>query len=598
MRIRGVDTQFSGMRVAAVVVTFVLAQLAYSFVNTRLIWPIFALGALVFAGLVYRHRQIRELMRRTLISHDLVTEQLGRMTLNWSAIPTGLDVPPEARTPLEVDFDLVGERSIHRLVDSAETNGGSNRLRDWLIVGKASKQTIEKRQALVSELRNRWHLRKRLALGVRKLTGGHGDWSTDGLLDWLGKPEDMRLARWLWPLIGLAIANIVLFALDQLMGWPPYWQGTLVLYAFGMIYLNREASQTFQQASYLRDVLEQMMGVFGLLETYRYRGAPNLKALCEPFWTESFRPKKSLRGVVLIVNMMGITQGNPFVALLSNLLFPFTVFLTVQLGKQKALLRERLPIWTETWYELETLSSLANFAWLSPELPMPTLVDDGPLVMAQAAGHPLIPDDEKVRNDFDESQLGALTIITGSNMSGKSTFLRTLGVNAVLAFAGSVVDAQRFDIRPMRLYSCIKVSDSVTDGFSYFYAEVRRLKGLLESLESAEALPVLYFVDEIFRGTNNRERLIGSRSLVKAMAGLDGIGFISTHDLELVQLADNNQHIRNSHFREHIVDGEMQFDYTLREGPSPTTNALKIMRLAGLPIDVEPNGDDVSLDAV
>lgn len=551
-------------------------------------WGALVTGAVAFGVLVYLHRKLRRLLQRTLISRDFVSEQLGRMTLDWAAIPDALEVPAELRKPIEVDFDLIGERSIHRLIDSAETNGGSTRLRNWLIHGQAETDTIAHRQAIVGELRNRWHLRKRLSLGVRKLTGGHTDWSPDDLMAWLSQPDHDNLHRWLWPLIVLSTSTVVMFIADQFVDAQLPWLITLLLYAVGMLAVNRLALQAFQQAGYLRDVLEQMMGVFGVLETYKYADAPTFRAICKPFWDEDIRPNKSLRGVVSVLNFMGITQGNPIVAAIVNLFFPFSVYLTLRLRKQKGMLRERLPIWTDAWYEIEALSSLANFAWLNPHFTFPTLHAEGKLIGAEAAGHPLIPDHEKVTNDFDETQLGGLTVITGSNMSGKSTFLRTIGVNAVLAFAGSVVDARSLQIRPMRLYSCIKVSDSVTDGFSYFYAEVRRLKGLLDALEAEESLPVLYFVDEIFRGTNNRERLIGSRSLVRAMAGLSGVGFISTHDLELVQLADDNAYIRNYHFREHIVDGAMAFDYALREGPSPTTNALKIMRLAGLPIDIVP----------
>lgn len=579
------DGRFTQLRVATVVAGFVAAQVAYSALGQGPMWGVLAVAAVVFGAVVWLHRRMRNVRQRTLIAYDLVGEQLGRLRLDWSALPEGIEVSAEMRTPIEVDFDLIGDRSIHRLIDSAETNGGSNRLRNWLIAGEAEPATIARRQSIVAELRPRWHLRRQLALGVRKLTGGHADWSTAPLQSWLAQSDEDTLSRWLWPLIALSSTTIVLFVLDQFVAQTLPWLATLVLYAAGMIYVNRQASQTFQQASYLRDMLEQMLSVFGTLERYPYQGAPAFKQLCEPFWQDVTKPTKSLKGIVRVVNLMGITQGNPFLALLFNIFFPFSVFLTVRLGREKQLLQERLPLWTDAWYEVEAMASLANFAWLNPHYPFPTIASDGPAFNVVNAGHPLIPRSEKVTNSFEQSQIGGLSIVTGSNMAGKSTFLRTLGVNATLAFAGSVVDAAEMSIQPMRIYSCIKVSDSVTDGFSYFYAEVRRLRGLLSALESAETLPILYFVDEIFRGTNNRERLIGSRSLVKAMAGLSGVGFISTHDLELVHLADDNTHIRNFHFREHIVDEQMAFDYTLREGPSPTTNALKIMRLAGLPID-------------
>src|SRR5262249_50306962 len=179
------------------------------------------------------------------------------------------------------------------------------------------------------------------------------------------------------------------------------------------------------------------------------------------------------------------------------------------------------------------------------------------------------------------------------------TFLRTLGVNLCLAYAGAPVNATALQTILLRLFTCIKVSDSVTDGISYFYAEVRRLKALLRALTAAEppgatasaqgrqALPLCFLIDEIFRGTNNRERLIGSQSYIRALTRGHGVGVISTHDLELITLADSVPDIHNYHFREEVHDGRMVFDYRLRLGPCPTTNALKIMQMEGLPVNTD-----------
>jgi DNA mismatch repair ATPase MutS len=169
-------------------------------------------------------------------------------------------------------------------------------------------------------------------------------------------------------------------------------------------------------------------------------------------------------------------------------------------------------------------------------------------------------------------------------MSGKSTFLRTVGVNLSLAFAGGPVDARLLRTAPFRMRTCIRIQDSVTDGISYFYAEVKCLKSLLAELEGEHDRPLIYFIDEIFRGTNNRERLIGSRAYLEALAGKFGAGLVSTHDLELVQLADELPPIRNHHFRDEVAEDRLIFDFKLHRGPSPTTNALKIMRAEGLPI--------------
>ncbi|HLJ32445.1 MAG TPA: MutS family DNA mismatch repair protein, partial [Ktedonobacteraceae bacterium] len=240
---------------------------------------------------------------------------------------------------------------------------------------------------------------------------------------------------------------------------------------------------------------------------------------------------------------------------------------------------------------LEALCSLANFAYLNPDYTLPNVVKNDAqsgrhiVFQAQGVGHPLIEEDQKVVNDFAMHNLGEIVLITGSNMSGKSTFLRTLGINLCLAYAGGPVNAQSFSTSLFRIFTTIKVSDSVTEGYSYFYAEVRRLKALLDELQRPNPYPLFFLIDEIFKGTNNRERLIGSRAYIRALAGKNCVGAISTHDLELVKLADELPAIINYHFREDVVNGEMVFEYKLQTGPSPTTNALKIMQMEGLPIE-------------
>jgi DNA mismatch repair ATPase MutS len=204
---------------------------------------------------------------------------------------------------------------------------------------------------------------------------------------------------------------------------------------------------------------------------------------------------------------------------------------------------------------------------------------------ASALGHPLIAEEKKVTNDFATNNLGEIDLITGSNMSGKSTFLRTLGINLCLAFAGGPVNASGLQTSPFRLFTCIKISDSVTESYSYFYAEVRRLKALLSAVEASNPLPLFFLIDEIFKGTNNRERRLGSEAYISALAGRNCLGIITTHDLDLVKLADKLPELKNYHFKEDIINGRMVFDYILRPGPSPTTNALKIMQMEGLPVE-------------
>jgi DNA mismatch repair ATPase MutS len=209
---------------------------------------------------------------------------------------------------------------------------------------------------------------------------------------------------------------------------------------------------------------------------------------------------------------------------------------------------------------------------------------------AEALGHPLLPAGA-VRNDARLAR-GEVVVLTGSNMAGKSTFLRSVGVAAAMAWAGAPIVAGRLVIAPVRPFTSMRVGDALQEGVSTFYAEVRRLRLLLDAVEAGAeggAPPALVLLDEVYRGTNNRERLAGARALVRTLAGARAASLVATHDLALTRLADDAGAVRNAHFRERVDAGALVFDYTLRPGPCPTTNALAIMAAAGLP--VEPPDD-------
>ncbi|MBZ0296942.1 MAG: DNA mismatch repair protein MutS, partial [Anaerolineae bacterium] len=330
-------------------------------------------------------------------------------------------------------------------------------------------------------------------------------------------------------------------------------------------------------------IFDRLNAVFRYLETRRYPHSARLRDLCAPFTNRDHRPSTQLRYIGWLVSAASI-RGNPILWFALNIFVPWDYTVAYLFQRRKAQVAVQLPRWLNTWFELEALCSLANFAYLNPDYHFPTLAQE-PLFSAKAVGHPLIPYERKVCNDFALADRGSVVIITGSNMAGKSSFLRTVGVNLALAYAGAPVNAASLETGPFRLFTCIKVSDSVTDGFSYFYAEVRRLKALLDALDQDHPYPLFFLIDEIFKGTNNRERLSGSFSYIRALVGRNCLGIVSTHDLELIHLADEIESVRNQHFREEVINGRMEFDYKLRSGPSPTTNALKIMQLEGLPVE-------------
>ncbi|MCU0645954.1 MAG: hypothetical protein MUC94_17055, partial [bacterium] len=343
---------------------------------------------------------------------------------------------------------------------------------------------------------------------------------------------------------------------------------------------------------HIDDELTKFRQVLRYLESYPYRNNVHLKEMCSAFLDPKIVPSKQLRKIKFVTAAVGMRM-NPIIAILLNLIFPWDFFFARFIHRYRDEMKIILPQWVDTWAELEALIALSNFAYLNPDYSFPDIINlepgnsKFPFVEVRNMGHPLIPAEQKICNDFSINNRGEVYLITGSNMSGKSTFLKTIGVNLCLAYAGGTVNAAHLRTSLFQIFTSIKINDSIVDGCSFFYAEVKRLRSLLDALQNDLQYPVLFLIDEIFRGTNNRERLIGSRSYIQHLVSQNGLGLIATHDLELTKLANQFSNITNFHFREEVVGGKMVFDYKLHPGPCPTTNALKIMMMEGLPVILE-----------
>jgi hypothetical protein len=550
-----------------------------------------------FLTVVTFHNRVKAGIVRYTIWRRLKATHLARVLRDWQHIPHASQAGEEPEHVFAADLNLTGDRSLLHLLDTTTSHGGSARLRTWLLQPVLDAGEIRMRQEQVRELVPLVAFRDHLALcGALVARDPDARWEEESVLAWLHQQSPpFPLTRWVGLLGLLAAMNIILMSLYALSLLPAWWSLSLALYL--VLYLSKhgEARYLFVEAYRLERSLEHVRAVLLYLETHRYSGTPRLAKLCAPFWRAVRRPSLALKQIIRIAGAAGVQQSN-LLGFLINALVPWDLYFAHRLNQYKETIKTDLPIWIDTWYELEALNALANFGSLHPDYVFPDVLpvmtpSAQPVLRACGLGHPLLPYEGRVCNDFTFAHLGEIALITGSNMSGKSTFLRTLGVNLCLAYAGAPVNATALQTGLLRLFTCMKVSDSVTDGISYFYAEVRRLKALLRACEAEEPIPLCFLIDEIFRGTNNRERLIGSRAYIHALARGHGVGVISTHDLELVTLADTIPSICNYHFREEVHDGHMVFDYQLRPGPCPTTNALQIMQMEGLPIAEVPAVD-------
>jgi len=555
-------------------------------------WGVLTVVVIAFAVVASYHRRVNSSINRHWLWREIKATHLARMARDWAHMPLAPDMPPEEGHPFATDLNLTGSRSVLHLIDTAMSRGGSDRLRTWLLYPDLTPDHIRQRQDIVRELIPLSMFRDRLALhGAETARKSEEKWEGESILAWLERESrSASLRPWAIVLAVLAALNIALYTLHTLAVVPLLWPFSLLLYLGLYTAQSRAVRDLFDDAYRLEQTLRRFQAVLVYLETYRYDLTPRLAQLCAPFWRGEPRPSAILKQIVRIAGAASAQKANIFGVVL-NLLVPWDIWVAYRFHLCKEAVQPQLPLWIETWHELEALNALAHFGALNPgyrfaEFQAPE--DDRPVLDACALGHPLLPEESRVCNDVTFHMLGELLMITGSNMSGKSTFLRTLGVNLCLAYAGAPVNASQFHTLPFRVFTCINVSDSVTDGISYFYAEVRRLKALLVALQSDQPDPVFFLIDEIFRGTNNRERLLGSRAYVQALTGGHGVGAVSTHDLDLVTLVDAVPTIRNSHFRETVADGRMVFDYHLRSGPCPTTNALTIMEMEGLPVPASP----------
>lgn len=589
-QLQQMDQRYFWVRLGVLLCGALVIFLAYQSRQSRMLLYAGLAFLAILSLVVFLNRRVKRSILRFDLSRSYFTNLLARMDLAWDQIPRTQTKPPENDHPFLGDLNLTGLYSIHQLLDIAFSCGGSQLLQEWLLKPIPELDEILKRQATVGEIKSLPGFRSRLALSSSLVTKGDDEpWDGEELIGWLEHHvEAGSLLPILILLSTLAIINITLFVLFTMSLVPALWVITLGVYVGVYLITYRNQKGIFSQAQHLSTTLERFRSVLVFLETYAYKEDSKLRQLCEPFWKAGKKPSVYLREISIMASATSM-KSNPVVWLLLNVLVPWDAYFAYRLEQYKLKMRTLLPSWLDTWYELEALNSIANFAYLNPGYTFPQINSDfsdgKALIQSKSLGHPLLPDEVKICNDFNLDKMGEVIVITGSNMSGKSTFLRTVGVNLCLAYTGAPVNAAYLETNLSRLFTCIQVSDSLTDGISYFYAEVRRLKALLDALKKKHDLPLFFLIDEIFRGTNNRERQIGGRAFVQSLIGGYGVGLISTHDLELIILGEELVEVSNYHFREEVTQGRMLFDYKLRPGPSRTTNALQIMQMEGLPVE-------------
>lgn len=471
------------------------------------------------------------------------------------------------------DLNLIGPHSLFTNIDETVTDGGRRVLSTWMCAPDLDREKILKRQESIKGLSKfRWFFIRLLITASES----EGKLSTIAVQQAVREPFLTKQTKKV-ALFSLSIWVICagLFTASQILGWEFSKYFVLVNMIVGLTCLSK-IGPIFLRGEGLSLQLSALAAIFARIEGKI--SDPSLKTLL-PTVARTL-PSRSLDSFNKVLNFLG-AESNALFYLILNAFIPWAPFFSLLLENAREKIATQFPASLAEFNELEALASLVFLRiYQTKTFPQIALDSSVPVFKSRGLFHPLIDRSRVVANDFSFADGKVLGLLTGSNMSGKSTFLRTLGVNQTLANMGAPVFAAELTTSALSVRSCIQVSDSLRDGFSYFYSEVLRLKSLMDDVNSGKR--TLFLVDEIFRGTNNQERQVGSRAVIRSLCdGKHSLGFVSTHDLELTTLEEILPGLVNLHFRENFEGDEMHFSYQLQHGPCTTTNALKIMEKAG-----------------
>lgn len=561
------------LRLAALAVGLVLVWLAF---DGRVSWWWVLPPAIIFLVMADRQARITQAQRRSERAAALYDQGLDRLDDRWAGRGETGERFIDGSHPYAEDLDLFGHGSLFELLSTARTRVGEETLAHWLLA-PAEPEVLRARQAAVEELRLRLDLREDLALLGEGVRSGE---DAQALVAWAAAPA-WPVSRLLWvsAIVLALLAVLTLIVWGAGFGWIPF----LIAFILGRLFAFRQQDAVKRIISAVdgagRD-LTLLSDVLGRLERERF-SSPYLVELRAALDVEGLPPSRQIARLNSLIDLLDARRNMIFAPLAAILLWPLQFAIAIERWRQSS--GPAVARWLAAVGEIEALSSLASYAYEHPKNPFPELVEGGACFEGEGVGHPLIPEARNVRTDLRLSNELRVMVVSGSNMSGKSTLLRTVGTNAVLALAGAPVHAQALRLSPLQVGASIRLQDSLQAGASRFYAEITRLRQIVEL--TTGALPVLFLLDEILHGTNSHDRRIGAEGVVHGLIKRDAIGLITTHDLALARIAEElAPSAANVHFEDHLTDGKMTFDYQLRPGVVHRSNALELMRSIGLEV--------------
>lgn len=508
----------------------------------------------------------------------IIQEELQALSGDYSSFEDGKEyVNPEH--PYSFDLDIFGRRSLFQSINRTCTFFGKNRLAKWLQNHLHEKTSIEKRQEMIREISE--HTLFREQFRVAGLV--HHGQSSDGekIQAWSQSPAQYLHAGWVKSFIwGIPVINSLLL-ITSLAGWTSFsWLGLsfgiFLVLSFGII----------KRATYIQETYgKQLKSLNGYARLIALAKAENWKSagmqeLMERFNLNGQSPIQALQQLSKELDRLDLRNNQFLYVLLEGSIF-FQLQEIVRIERWKARYGQHISKWLETVGELDALCSLGTFAYNHPQYTYPELTEKPFCFLATQMGHPLMPASQCVKNDATIPSRPFFLIITGANMAGKSTYLRTIGVNYLLACIGAPVCCERLKLYPNQLITSLRTSDSLSDNESYFFAELKRLKRIIDLLNQGQQLFII--LDEILKGTNSMDKQKGSFDLIRQFMQLKANGIIATHDLLLGSLIKQfPEEIRNYCFEADIKENELTFSYKLREGVAQNMNACFLMKKMGI----------------
>ncbi|HZG51191.1 MAG TPA: hypothetical protein VEZ40_03555 [Pyrinomonadaceae bacterium] len=561
-------------RLAVMVFGITLAWFAYS---GAVAWWWLVPLVVGFLALADWQQRITQARRRCESAAAIYEQGLARLDDRWMGTGTTGERFLDESHPYAADLDLFGHGSLFELLSRARTRVGDETLANWLLA-PAAPEVVRARQTAVAELRPRLDLREDLALLGAGVRSGE---DAQTLAEWAAAPP------WsISPATRMLAVSLGLLSLATLLLWIAGYGAIpfLVTFIIGRVFSFRMKAEVERVVNAVdapgRDLM-LLSEVLRRVERERFT-SPRLVEVRAALDVEGLSASQQIARLNRLIDLLDARRNMIFAPLAAVMLWPLQFAIAIEAWRQSS--GAAVARWLAAVGEFEALGSLAGYSYEHPKDPFPELVEGAACFEGEGLGHPLIPASRSVRTDLrlsDERQ--RVLVVSGSNMSGKSTLLRTLGINTALALAGAPVRARSLRLSPLQVGASIRVQDSLQAGASRFYAEITRLRQIVELTKGT--LPVLFLLDEILHGTNSHDRRIGAEGVVRGLLERGAIGLITTHDLALARIAEGlAPRAANVHFQDHLEGGKMTFDYRLRPGTVQRSNALELMRSVGLDV--------------